>query len=201
MSWWTSGSYFESCNCDPICPCRRIDGVPGGDSTYGVCMGVLSWVIEDGAADAIDLSGLAVGMAVRYSDSEPGSPWSWILYVDERALPEQHQALEAIWSGDLGGDAVTHFPWAWKASERLAVRSAAIDVRHEPRRQWLRIGERVTVEIRDRYDGPETVTCVIPGHDRQGEELVTETLHVDDGRLSFDFSGVCGYSTSFSYAG
>src|SRR4051794_17836991 len=51
MSWWIRGTYFESCNCDAICPCRRIDGGGGGRSTHGVCMGVLSWLIEDGAAD------------------------------------------------------------------------------------------------------------------------------------------------------
>jgi hypothetical protein len=76
MSWRIRGSYFESCNCDAICPCRKINGVPGGRSTHGECMGVLSWVIEEGAADDVDLSGLPVAMAVRYSDDEPGSPWT-----------------------------------------------------------------------------------------------------------------------------
>jgi hypothetical protein len=201
MSWQISGSYFESCNCDPICPCRRIDGVPGGRSTHGVCMGVLSWMIDDGASDDVDLAGIAVAMAVRYSDDEEGSPWSWFLYIDDGATQVQHEAIAAIFSGDRGGEALTHFPWAWKRSERLGVRAARIEVRHEPRRQWLRVGEQVTVRIRDRYDGPETVTCVIPGHDRSGEELVTETLHVDDGELAFDFEGVCGYATTFAYSG
>ena len=36
-SWSVSGSYYESCNCDAVCPCRRLNGKPGGDSTYGVC--------------------------------------------------------------------------------------------------------------------------------------------------------------------
>ncbi|HKH23129.1 MAG TPA: hypothetical protein VKA88_05870, partial [Solirubrobacterales bacterium] len=60
----------------------------------------------------------------------------------------------------------------WKASERVAVRAVAIEVEHTRRRQLLRIRDHVSVRIRDRYDGPETVTCVIPGHDREGEELV-----------------------------
>ena len=42
------GAYFESCNCEAICPCRMIGGVPGGRSTYGICYGVLSWLIEEG---------------------------------------------------------------------------------------------------------------------------------------------------------
>src|SRR4249919_3391198 len=109
--WAIRGSYFESCNCDPICPCRRIDGVAGGRSTHGICEGVLSWVIEEGSVGAADLAGLAAAMAVRYSDDEPGSPWSWILYLDAQATGEQQAALQAIFSGELGGDAMTHFPW------------------------------------------------------------------------------------------
>ena len=201
MSWRIRGSYFESCNCDPICPCRRIDGVPGGRSTHGVCMGVLSWLIEDGAADDVDLSGLPVALACRYSDDEPGSPWTWILYVDERATAAQREALEGIFTGRLGGDAAKHFPWAWKASELVAVRPVEIDVAHARRRQRLRIRDHVSVSIRDRYAGPETVTCVIPGHDRDGEELVSDELHVHDGALDFHYRGVCGYGTTFAYAG
>src|SRR3954451_24832643 len=85
IDWSLSGTYFESCNCDAICPCRRIDGTPGGRSTHGVCLGVLSWVIHEGTADGVNLAGLPVAVATRYSDDEPGSPWTWILYLDERA--------------------------------------------------------------------------------------------------------------------
>jgi hypothetical protein len=199
--WWIRGSYFESCNCDPICPCRRIGGVPGGRSTHGVCMGVLSWLIEAGAADGVDLAGQPVAIAVRYSDDEPGSPWSWILYLDERGSAEQRAALEAIFSGRLPGDTHEHFPWVWKPSERLAVRTVAIEVDHTRRRQLLRVRDRVNLRIRDRYADQETVTCVIPGHDRAGEELVTDELVVDDGPLAFEFHGVCGYASTFAYSG
>ena len=122
-NWAIRGSYFESCNCDPICPCRRIDGVTGGRSTHGVCTGVLSWLIEEGNVGTTDVTGLAAALALRYSDDEPGSPWSWVLYLDERGSEEQLEALEAIFTGRLGGDAETHFPWVWKASELLGVRS------------------------------------------------------------------------------
>src|SRR6516225_8627678 len=165
-SWQIRGSYFESCNCDPICPCRRIDGVSGGRSTHGFCHGVLSWWIVDGAAEGLDLGEIAVTLAIRYDDDEPGSPWSWILYIDERATEEQAAALEAIFSGALGGDALTHFPWAWKESRFLGVRKVAIEVDHTRRREWLRIRDHITLRIRGRYEGSEAVSCVIPGHDR-----------------------------------
>ena len=201
MSWRIRGSYFESCNCDAICPCRRIDGVAGGRSTHGVCMGVLSWLVEHGVANGVDLSGLPVAMAIRYSDDEPGSPWTWVLYLDVRAAEEQRAALESIFTGRMGGDAERHFPWVWKASDLVAVRPVEIDVDHTRRRQRLRIRDFVSVRIRDRYAGDETVTCVIPGHERPGEELVADELLVEDGALSFGYRGVCGYGSRFDYTG
>jgi len=201
VSWSIRGSYFEACNCEAICPCRRVDGVPGGRSTHGVCTGVLTWLVEDGAAGGTDLSGLAVALAFVYDDDEEGSPWRWILYLDERAAGEQRAALEAIFTGRLGGDAETHFPWAWKASELVVVRPVEIDVDHALRRQWLRIRDRAVVRIRDRVPGDEAVTCVIPGHDREGEELLADELAVEDGPFSFRFEGTCGYTARFAYTG
>jgi hypothetical protein len=201
VSWRIRGTYFESCNCDAICPCRRVDGVAGGRSTHGVCTGVLSWLIEEGAAHDVDLSGLPVALACRYSDDEPGSPWTWALYLDARASREQHAALEGIFTGRLGGDAERHFPWAWKASNLVGVRAVEIDVAHTRRRQRLRIRDRVSVRIRDRYPGAETVTCVIPGHERAGEELIADELLVQDGALAYDYRGTCGYGSTFDYAG
>jgi hypothetical protein len=201
MSWRIRGTYFESCNCDAICPCRRIDGTPGGRWTHGVCLGVLSWLIEEGEADGTNLSGFPVALASRYSDDEPGSPWTWILYLDARASEAQRTALEAIFTGRLGGDAEHHFPWAWKPSELVDVRRVEIDVDHTRRRQRLRIRDRVSVRIRDRYDGAEEVTCVIPGHEQAGEELIADELVVEDGVLAFNYRGVCGYGSTFDYAG
>jgi hypothetical protein len=195
------GSYFESCNCDPICPCRRVDGEAGGRSTHGVCLGVVTWLIEEGDAAGVDLAGQPVALALRYSDDEPGSPWTWVLYLDSGGSEEQRDALEAIFTGTLGGDPETHFPWVWKASEHVATRVVEIDVDHTRRRQRLRIRDRVSVRIRDRHGGDEAVTCVIPGHDRAGEELVADELVVEDGPLAFGFRGVCGYGARFEYAG
>ena len=202
MSWRVQGSYFESCNCDPICPCRTIDGASGGRSTHGICTGVLTWLVDEGVVEGVEVSGQSVALALRYSDDEEGSPWTWILYLDSGATDDQRTALEGVFTGGLGGDAETHFPWVWKASERVAVRPVEIELDHTPRRQLLRIRDHVTVRIRDRYAGLETVTCVIPGHDREGEELTVEVLRVDqEGPLEFEYHGVCAYASTFDYSG
>jgi hypothetical protein len=167
-----------------------------------VCLGVLSWLIEEGDVDGVDVSGLPVALALSYDDDEPGSPWTWILYVGATATGAQVEALDAVFAGRLGGDAVAHFPWAWKESHHVATTQAEIEVSHEPRRQWLRIRDRVTVEIRGVHAADDAaVTCVIPGHDRPGEELESAELTVEDGPLSFAYRGVCGYASSFDYRG
>jgi hypothetical protein len=158
-------------------------------------------LIEQGNVDNVDLSGLPVAMAVRYDDDEPGSPWTWMLYLDERSTAEQRAALEGIYTGQLGGDAAVHFPWAWKASTLVGVRAVPIEVDHTQRRQWLRIRDRVSVRIRDAWAGDETVTCVIPGHERTGEELIADELVIEDGPFAVSYRGNCGYGTSFDYVG
>ena len=199
MSWRVSGTYLESCNCDAICPCRQINGVPGGRSTHGICLGALNWQIVEGHADQTDLSGLAVALASRYNDDEEGTPWSWILYLDERGTAEQHRELEEIWTGRAAGDQIDHFPWAWKASYLLGVKPAQIEVDHTPRRGWFRVKDAISVRISGPYAGDQTVTCGIPGHERSGEEVIAEELRVDDEALSFEYSGVCGFAAVFDY--
>ena len=199
MDWHVAGTYLESCNCDAICPCRRINGVPGGRSTHGICQGALSWHIVDGAADTDDLSGLNVAMAVRYSDDEEGSPWTWMLYVDERAGADRQKAIEEIWTGRVAGEQLEHFPWAWKASNLLGVEPAEIQIDHTSQRQWFRVRDVVNVRISGPYPGDETVTCVIPGHERSGEEVIADELKVDAEPLQFELNGVCGYATDFEY--
>jgi hypothetical protein len=93
VSWSVAGTYLESCNCDAICPCRRIDGVPGGRSTHGICLGVLSWFVESGTAGEMNLAGCAVALVCRYDDDEPGSPWTISLHVDNRASEPARAAL------------------------------------------------------------------------------------------------------------
>jgi hypothetical protein len=191
---------LEACNCDPICPCRTIDGVQGGRSTHGICMGALSWQIEGGRAGETDLAGLRVALASRYDDDEPGSPWSFYLYLDERADERQREALEGIFLGRLGGTADKQFPWAWKESNLLGVRAVPIEIDHTPGRGWFRAGRNATVRIRAPVEGEETVTCVIPGHHRSGREVHADLIEVSDAGLGFELEAVCGYESDFAYS-
>jgi hypothetical protein len=198
-AWRLRGSYLEVCNCEAICPCRRIDGKPGGRSTYGECMGALSWQIEEGSVGGVGLSSLGVVLVIWYSDDEPGSPWSWVLHIDERADPGQRAALEDVFTGRLGGTALTQFRWVFKPSRLLGIATSRIEIDHTPGRGWFRAGSRVNVRIARPVDTDSTVTCLMPGHDRVGREVVAGLVEVDDELLRFSYEGRCGYESSFDY--
>jgi hypothetical protein len=200
LPWALSGSYLESCNCEAICPCRTIGGRKGGRSTYGICVGALSWAIETGHAGGLDLSGLKVVMAQQYDDDEPGSPWRFYLYVDERGDERQREALAEIYLGHLGGTPQKQFPWAFKASDLLAVRAVPIEIDHTRGKGWFRAGAEVTVRIRGPVPDQERTTCIIPGHHQSGREVYAETLEIDAPPLDFEFAGSCGYESTFAYS-
>jgi len=45
------------------------------------------------------------------------------------------------------------------------------------------------------------VTCVIPGHDRNGREVVAEAIDVTERPpLRFELSDRCGYEATFDYS-
>jgi hypothetical protein len=198
--WALAGTYLEACNCDAICPCRRIGGRAGGRSTTGVCTGALSWAIQEGWVGEVDLSGLGVVLACRYSDDEPGSPWTYALYVDDRGDERQRQALAAVFTGELGGTARTQFPWTWKSNRLLGVWPVPIQIDHTPGRGRFRAADHVTVRVSGPVEGQEPVSCVIPGHHRSGTELFAEVLRVDAGELAYELSGKCAYEATFSYS-
>ena len=197
--WRVSGSYFEACNCDAICPCRRQGGrkLTTG-STYGVCDFALSWCITRGRLGQLDLSGFSVVLAGSYRDDEPGKPWRVCLYVDEQATPAQHEALMAIFLGRLGGTPSRNFAAA--IGEVYAVRTAKIDLEHRPRRWFMRAGDCVLVRATVPVPSDLPVSCGIPGHDHPGEELQTEVMRVEDGPLRWEVHGQCGFASDFDYA-
>jgi hypothetical protein len=200
LPWAISGTYLEACNCEAICPCRRVDGRAGGRSTYGICKGALSWQIDRGHAGEVELAGLRAVLALTYDDDEPGSPWSFWLYLDERGEERQRDALEQIFLGRLGGTPDKQFPWAWKPSDLLGVRAVAIEVDHTAAEGWFRAGEYVSVRISAPISEQAEVTCVIPGHHQPGRELHSDLVKVEDDPLAFEVHGRCGYESKFDYS-
>jgi len=199
VSWRISGSYLEACNCEAICPCRRVGGRSGGRSTYGECLGALSWMVQAGGAGDVDLAGMRAVMVTRYHDDEPGSPWTYALFVDARGDERQRQAMADIFTGRLGGTPTRQFPWVFKAADLLGVEALDIEIEHTPGHGWFRAGGNIAVRAREPVLAQEPVTCVIPGHHQQGRELISESIDADAGPLTFSVQGRCAYESGFDY--
>lgn len=194
--WRIRGSYYETCNCEAICPCRRVDGAPGGDSTYDDCIFLLSWWIEDGRAGEVDLSGIRIAMAGRYSDDEEGSPWTVKLYIDSDADDAQFAALSEIMLGRAGGDVA----FARNIAEVAGIDRAAITLEHKAGQETIRVGEFASARVVEYYDHDFPITCGIPGHDKPGRESISDSS-VRDGPFDWTYVGRCGFSSRFDYAG
>ena len=200
MPWQISGSYLEACNCEAICPCRRIGGRPGGRSTYGECLGALSWIARAGHAGDTDLDGMKAVLVTRYHDDEPGSPWTYFLFVDAGGDQYQRQAMADIFTGRLGGTPRKQFPWVFKAAHLAGVEALEIEIDHTPGRGWFSAGGKVEVRAREPVTDQESVTCVIPGHARDGRELFSDSIDVNTGPLAFSVQGRCAYEATFAYS-
>jgi hypothetical protein len=200
MTYSVGGSYFESCNCDPICPCRMVDGVKGGRSSYGICFGALAWLVEDGHVDDVDVSGLAVALVVRYDDDEPGSPWTIVLHVDAAGNDRQRAVLADVFLGRLGGPKVGVLPWVRKARQLVEVRTDAIELEPDGDGYILRVGDAVRAQAVRPAPSDSVVRCGIPGYDEPGRELVADELAVHDDPFSWDLTENCAFASRFSYA-
>jgi len=194
-AWRVAGSYFEVCNCDAPCACRRIGDRPGGKFPYETCDFALSWRIADGHFGATTLNDLNVAMAGRWDDAKP--PWHVILYVDERASPDQQRSLENIFLGRAGGTSFRNYAQA--IGDVHAVKAAKIELDHTRGREWLRIGELVDAATAQTLELDLPVSCGIPGHDHPGQEVVASHMRVTDPPLQWIVDGRCGFATDFDY--
>ncbi len=201
MDWRVRGSYFEACNCDAICPCRSVHGVPGGPSTHGVCFGTLSWHVHDGHADGIDLSDRRVVMAIRYHDAvAPSTRWEVIVYVDDGADETQLGHLADIFLGRAGGTVSRLYGPA--IGDVLAIRRARISVEHVAPRKRIDIVGYLHVESEGDASEPGDVQCGIPGFDHPGTELYGHELRSADGPFEWAIVGKrnASFVTDFDYA-
>jgi hypothetical protein len=98
MGYELEGSLLEVCNCDVLCPCWI-----GEDPDNGTCDAVLGYHIDRGSVIGTDVSGRTVAMAVHLPGNVLAGNWKVMLIVDDKATPEQADALVKAFAGKLGG--------------------------------------------------------------------------------------------------
>lgn len=100
-SWSLSGEYFETCNCDYLCPCVSTN--LAAPPTKGDCKVALAFHVEQGHYDGVKLDGLNFIVVAMTPGPMIEGNWTVGLIVDEKADEPQREALAGIASGQAGG--------------------------------------------------------------------------------------------------
>src|SRR6185503_14490400 len=100
-TWSVSGQYYETCNCDFVCPClpSQLTVTP----SKGNCTFAMAFQIERGKFEDVSLDGLGFIVLGYTPEAMIKGNWSVGLLADERASDAQREAITAIASGAAGG--------------------------------------------------------------------------------------------------
>ena len=147
--WTIEGREFVHCNCAYGCPCQ-FNALP----TNGSCQAVLGVAIDSGHHGDVRLDGLRIAAVVAWPGAIHEGHGHIVPIVDERATPEQRNALLRIMSGEDTEPGATFFQ----------VFSTTYEKVHDP------VFARVEVEVD--VDG-RTARIEVPGMiDARGEPIV-----------------------------
>lgn len=196
LQWTLAGEYFESCNCEILCPCLLLGGRP----TEGHCDVVLAFHIEKGKYGSTDLSGLNAVQALTTPGVMSAGGGTLAVYVDDRATEEQRAALEAIFTGAAGGPPSLFGPMVAKL---LPTKSAPIRFAAEGKKRTASIANigEVTVEAITGA-GRQVVWMENIGHPYSTKLAVAKgsSSHYKDHQLSFDNSGRNGHFSPIDWS-
>jgi hypothetical protein len=146
------GSLLEVCTCDVLCPCWI-----GEDPDNGDCESVVAYHFDRGTIRGIDVSGLTVASAVYIPGNVLAGNWKQVLFIDDDASDEQHEAIVAMMTGELGGPMAD---LAGLVGERLAIERAPISHTLKDGAGSLRVGEFISADMHP-YKGPDGSTTTL----------------------------------------
>ena len=143
MSWKVSGSYFETCSCNVVCPCTASLAL---GATLDRCKVTLVFRIKSGEVEGVDVSGLTVAAVADTPKVMTDGNWRLGVFIDAAASDQQAEKLGGVFSGALGGPMAALGPLI---GENLGVQRAAIEVKEDGLKHSIRIGDAVDFEIED----------------------------------------------------
>ena len=97
-NWRIAGDYFETCNCNYLCPCIYTN-MQAKPTHYTL----LTMRVNDGKFGDIDLGGVGFIIAISVEGPMANGNWTVGLIIDEKASDVQIDAVGQICSGDVGG--------------------------------------------------------------------------------------------------
>lgn len=156
------GQLLEVCDCNVLCPCWI-----GEDPDGGTCDALVAWKIERGEVNGVDVSGLTFAVLPHIPGNILQGNWKVLAIVDDKASPEQQEALLNVFTGQLGGPIAD---LAGLIGEVVGVERAPVKSEIIEGKGRIQIGNLVSAEMEPYQGGTgkstalsETVFSTIPG--------------------------------------
>jgi hypothetical protein len=199
MSWNLSGSYFESCSCDVVCPCTASLSL---GATNDRCNAILVFNVESGEVEGTDVSGLTVAAVADTPKVMSEGNWRLGVVIDADASDEQAEKLGGVFSGALGGPMEALGPLV---GEDLGLQRLPIEVREDGLTHSVKIGEEIDLEIEDvvsfgvESGEPAKITGIF--HPVGSELTISRATHSSINAFGIQYEAKAGFSASeFAWA-
>jgi hypothetical protein len=197
-SWHIDGEYFESCNCELLCPCLLSHAQ--ARPTEGHCDVVLGIHIKQGKYGNVDISGLNAVQAMTTPGVMSKGNGTLAVYVDSRANDEQRAALEAIFTGAAGGPPSLFGPMV---STLLPTKTAPIEFNSDGKNWQLSIPGITGVAVEGVIgNGNKVVWLENLGHPYSSRLAAAKSTssHFKDQSLAFENSGRNGHFSAINWS-
>ncbi len=156
MGYHLEGKLLEVCNCKVLCPCWI-----GEDPDNGTCDSIMSWNFDRGEIEGVDISGLTFALIVHIPGNVLAGNWRVAAYVDDKASPEQEEAILKVYTGKAGGPVAD---LAQLIGEVVSVERAPITFEVEGGVGTVKVGDVASAEMENYKSAtgePTTLTDTI----------------------------------------
>src|SRR2546425_7779573 len=199
MAWKLDGTYFETCNCNVVCPCGASSLVLPADKER--CQVVLAYHVEKGEIEGVDVSDRTVLLVGDTPAQMTDGNWRVGLIMDDGASEEQAQALGAVFGGEKGGPMELLAPLI---SELLGLEQMPIEYEDDGFKHRLKAGDGIDIEVEDfvpeGFSEPSRLTGVWHPSNTTLTVAQAKRSKIQAFGMEFDNEGKNGHSAPFSWA-
>src|SRR5579864_8870248 len=198
MVWSISGTYFENCNCDVVCPCTW-SGL-SRPATNDRCMVLLGFHVERGEIEGVDVSGLTFGVVADAPKQMTDGAWRVGVLIDATASDDQAAKLQGVATGELGGPMAALAPLI---GEVLGIERVPITFETADGVSRARFGDVADVEVEAVWsiEGKEMTLGNVP-HPANSTLIISPSTraHVSAFGVEFGAPGTSGFRAPFAWS-
>jgi hypothetical protein len=192
------GTLLEACSCGGPCPCWV-----GDDPDGGTCDAFVAYHVDRGQVRGVDISGLSLVLVGHIPGNVLAGNWREALYLDDKASPEQREALLAVFTGKLGG-AIADL--AALIGEVVGIYDVPIEHSVKDGKGVLRVGKAVYSEMAPYTDAQgrsttlhDSVFSTIPGSPAYVAKASVHQVNIPEHGFVWDFKGRNAVQGSFRF--